>query len=98
MFNTAFLQLTIVLVGIVSRNNALASALLDNLSSIIPCVHAVFEVLEVSLYLASTTLKMSKCAMPFIASSVTATQVIQIAQKVFVGIRVLRPKGPTFLT
>ncbi|KAJ1309703.1 hypothetical protein OPQ81_006468 [Rhizoctonia solani] len=46
MPNTAFLQLTIILVGIVSRSSAVASALLDVTSSIIPCVYAAFETLE----------------------------------------------------
>ncbi|CAE6515893.1 unnamed protein product [Rhizoctonia solani] len=46
MSNTAFLQLTIVLVSIVSRTSSIASALLDITSSITPYIYAVFETLE----------------------------------------------------
>ncbi|QRW00052.1 hypothetical protein RhiJN_28070 [Ceratobasidium sp. AG-Ba] len=46
MPTTAFLQLTIVLVGIVARANALASSLLESISEIIPCVYATFEALQ----------------------------------------------------
>ncbi|CUA78275.1 hypothetical protein RSOLAG22IIIB_06972 [Rhizoctonia solani] len=46
MSNTAFLQLTIVLVSIVSRTSAIASTLLDTTSTITPYIYAVFEKLE----------------------------------------------------
>ncbi|KAF8610087.1 hypothetical protein BDV93DRAFT_549938 [Ceratobasidium sp. AG-I] len=46
MSNTAFLQLTIVLVSVDARMTSLASSLLQSLSSIIPRVYAVFEALE----------------------------------------------------
>ncbi|CEL51743.1 hypothetical protein RSOLAG1IB_00278 [Rhizoctonia solani AG-1 IB] len=48
MPNTAFLQLTIVLMSIVSRINAVSSAFLDTISAIAPCVYAVFEAFEPS--------------------------------------------------
>ncbi|KAG8755442.1 hypothetical protein FRC12_010882 [Ceratobasidium sp. 428] len=48
MPTTAFLQLTIVLISIVSRISALASNLLDDLVLIIPRLYAVFEVLKPS--------------------------------------------------
>ncbi|CAE6465355.1 unnamed protein product [Rhizoctonia solani] len=46
MSNTAFLQLMIVLVSIVSRASAVASTLLDITLSITPYIYAVFETLE----------------------------------------------------
>ncbi|KAH7340948.1 hypothetical protein B0J17DRAFT_766864 [Rhizoctonia solani] len=46
MPNTAFLQLTIVLVSIVSRTSAVATTLLDTTLSLIPYIYAVFETLE----------------------------------------------------
>ncbi|CAE7201950.1 unnamed protein product [Rhizoctonia solani] len=46
MSNTAFLQLTIVLVSIVSRASAVASGLLEPISSLTSHIYAVFEALE----------------------------------------------------
>ncbi|KAF8682265.1 hypothetical protein RHS04_02244 [Rhizoctonia solani] len=46
MSNTAFLQLTIVLIGIVSWASSVASALSDVISTITPCVYAVFQALQ----------------------------------------------------
>ncbi|CAE6517692.1 unnamed protein product [Rhizoctonia solani] len=46
MPNTAFLQLTIVLVSIVSRTSAVATTLLETTLSIIPSIYAVFETQE----------------------------------------------------
>lgn len=53
MSNTAFLQLTIVLVSVDARMSTLASGLLKSLSSIIISVYAVFEALEVSISVVS---------------------------------------------
>ncbi|CAE6421636.1 unnamed protein product [Rhizoctonia solani] len=44
--NTAFLQLTIVLMSIVSRASVVSSALIDTTSTIAPCVYAVLEAFE----------------------------------------------------
>ncbi|CAE6510113.1 unnamed protein product [Rhizoctonia solani] len=64
MSNTAFLQLTLVLVSIVSRASAIASALLDVTPSIITYVYAVFEALEPPKSLLNRTSKRLKKATP----------------------------------
>ncbi|KAG9097969.1 hypothetical protein FRC06_006958 [Ceratobasidium sp. 370] len=66
MPTTAFLQLTIVLMGMVSRINALASNLLDTLTQVIPRVYAVFEALEPPKPLHRRISKLSKT---FLATS-----------------------------
>lgn len=82
MSNTAFLQLTIVLVSIDARMSALASSLLQNLSNVIPRLYAVFEALEVSFLVKVDCILVFK-RRSILASHAVAAPTIHACQGVF---------------